>query len=517
MIKYTSTRQISIEEFKTPFARGLDKNNRWVRLAQKIPWDEFARIYGKALCKGFGRPSVNARVVIGAMIIKHKKCLPDEATIEEIQENAYLQYFLGYEEFRHDQAFDPSLFVTIRKRIGQEAFEEMNQALMATIEIIERSDASKTSKKKKKNKSNKDQLELPSETKSEEEKPNNQGQLLLDAVVAPQDIKFPTDHDLLNEAREHTERIIDILYQPSSDKRKPRTYRRIARKVFLAIAHKKQNSKKTIRKAIRKQLSYVRRNIETINNLLGPSSDQPLSGLCFRDLRIFWIIQELYRQQKQMFDQRIHKISDRIVSISQPHVRPIVRGKAGKNVEFGAKLSASLINGFVFLDHLCWDAFNESTDLIDQVERYHSRFNIYPEVVIVDKIYGTRDNRKYLNEEGIRFSGKALERPPKLTTEMIKSLKAERCRRKEEGLLRNRIEGKFGEGKRKYDLDCIMAKTMKTSESWISAIFFVMNIAHWMRVDFFVLVWNWLKNASQRFLFDVKEQLCFQNCLYSKI
>ena len=107
MVKYTSTRQLSIEEFKTPFYFGLDKNNRWVRLAGQIPWDDFAEIYAKTLREDFGRPALDARVVIGAMIIKAKKGLSDEETIEEIKENAYLQYFIGYEEFCYikSQAF----------------------------------------------------------------------------------------------------------------------------------------------------------------------------------------------------------------------------------------------------------------------------------------------------------------------------------------------------------------------------------------------------------------------------
>ncbi|MCJ7812974.1 transposase, partial [bacterium] len=133
MIKYTSTKQLTIEEFKTPFYYGLDKNNRWARLAQQIPWDEFAKIYSKALCEDFGRPALDARVVIGAMIIKYKKGLSDEETIEEIKENAYLQYFIGYEEFSHKPPFDPSLFVTLRERLGIDVFEKLNQAFMAGV------------------------------------------------------------------------------------------------------------------------------------------------------------------------------------------------------------------------------------------------------------------------------------------------------------------------------------------------------------------------------------------------
>jgi hypothetical protein len=264
------------------------------------------------------------------------------------------------------------------------------------------------------------------------------------------------------------------LYQPAPDKRKPRTYRRIARQDYLATAKKKKKTAKVLRKAIRKQLNYVKRNINTVNKLLDDRASNPITK---RSLRQLWIVQEVYRQQQEMYDQRSNQIADRIVSVSQPHVRPIVRGKAGKKVEFGAKLSASLVDGFAYLDRHSWDPFNESTDLVDQIENYHNRFGVYPEVVLGDQIYGTKDNRNYMKDKGIRFSGKALGRPPKLSSEQKRVIKNEARRRV-------RIEGKFGEAKRKYDLGLVKAKTMYTSESWIAAVFFVMNLAHWLRLYF---------------------------------
>lgn len=95
MIKYNSTQQLSIEEFKTPFEANLDKNNRWVKLAQLLPWDDMAKVYYSKMCKDNGAPSVDARIVIGAMIIKHKQKLTDRETIEYIRENPYVQYFWG--------------------------------------------------------------------------------------------------------------------------------------------------------------------------------------------------------------------------------------------------------------------------------------------------------------------------------------------------------------------------------------------------------------------------------------
>jgi transposase, IS5 family len=105
------------------------------------------------------------------------------------------------------------------------------------------------------------------------------------------------------------------------------------------------------------------------------------------------VVSELYRQQAMMYQQKQNRISDRIVSISQPHIRPIVRGKVASPVEFGAKISASDVEGFVYLDRLEWEARNEGEDLVIQAEAYRRRFGFYPESIHADRAYQTRKNR----------------------------------------------------------------------------------------------------------------------------
>ena len=192
--------------------------------------------------------------------------------------------------------------------------------------------------------------------------------------------------------------------------------------------------------------------------------------------RQYWIIQCVYEQQDGMYKDRRSRCDNRIISISQPHVRPIVRGKAGKKTEFGAKISVSMTDGLAFVDHIGWDAFNESKDLKQQVEEYKQRYGYYPEAVLADQLYGSRENRKYLKENGIRFGGKALGRPPKKTPENEERLQLEREQRILDSRERIPIEGKFGQGKNGYRLNYIRAKLQKTSEAWINCIFLVMNL-----------------------------------------
>jgi hypothetical protein len=132
-----------------------------------------------------------------------------------------------------------------------------------------------------------------------------------------------------------------------------------------------------------------------------------------RDYKLLLVVTEVYRQQLWMYQNNKQSIEDRIVSLTQPHIRPIVRGKAGNPVEFGAKFSASSVDGYVFLDRISWDNFNESGDLKAQIEAYYDWTGYYPESVHVDKIYRTRENRAWCKERGIRISGLPLGRPAK--------------------------------------------------------------------------------------------------------
>ena len=472
MIRYKSTKQITFEEFKTPFEIKLDRENRWVKLAEIMPWDDLADVYYQSLSKKYGPPAIDARIVIGAMIIKHKLTLDDREAIETIRENPYIQFFLGLSEYTYEDVFDRSLFTTLRYRMGLDKFDAMS------VEIIKRATVTKPKKPVEKDKADHtDGHDSPAkQTKTE---PENQGKLLLDATVADQMIVFPTDLGLVNRCREESERIIDVLCDTLQISPKPRTYRRSARKQYLNVAKKKHKTKREIHKAIGKQLRYLRRNLKTTDKLLDKSEDRPFP-LNHRDQRIYFVIQNIYDQQMKMYKSSTHSIADRIVNIYQPYVRPIVRGKDKAQVEFGAKLGVSLQEGFARINTLNWNAYNESTDLQSQVETYKETNGFYPEVVITDKIYGTRENRNWLKERGIRFSGKPLGRPPNESLSPYQKRK-----QKIENGIRNQIEGKFGQGKNAYGLSKIRARAAKTSESWIACIMFVMNLIKFSQVFLF--------------------------------
>jgi hypothetical protein len=459
MLKYNSTKQLEIFEFEHPFQTDLDPGNRWVKLSKLLPWDELVDIYSQSLSRNKGKYGIDGRLAVGCLIIKHKLGLSDREVIETLKENIYLQYFVGFKGFKKEAAFDASLFVEIRKRMGSEKFDQMNEAIIRKSEEIRPGNK----KRKKNNESNDDNNQSGSKGIKKS------GKLKIDATVSDQMIAFPTDLGLLNNARKESERLIDLLYKESGIEKKPRTYRKEARKAYLSISKKKRKTKSEIRKAVGKQIRYLRRNISSIHKLLDlfEGKSFPLTA---RDQKILWVIQLLYSQQEEMYREKKHTISNRIVNIYQPYVRPIPRGKEKVSVEFGAKLGVSEVEGFVRINNLSWEAYNESTDLKMQVEEYREQYGCYPETVLADKIYPTRDNRNWLKALGIRINGKPLGRPPENESYYKKN------KRRKENNQRNHIEGKFGQAKNAYGLSRIRSRRQDTSESWISAIFFTMNL-----------------------------------------
>ena len=316
MIKYTPSNQLTLNGFSTPFENELSPDNRWVKLAALIPWDELAAVYSEKLSGTSGRQSVDVRMVIGAIIVKHRLGLDDRGTVAMIAENIYLQYFCGLPAFQPKEPFHPTVFVDIRKRMGADSFDKWNET------IIERADGIRPKKKRN--------IDMGGRGGAADgEPPENKGTLKLDATVADQKIAYPTDVGLLNAARKEAERMIDLLYKQAGPCKKPRDYRRIAKKEYLAFSKKRKRTKKQVRKAIRKQLGYLKRDLGHIERLLDTIEAQRRTGtaagmfpdmpdpypfrfpLSRRDQRIYWVLQLLYDQQKHMYDEKVHSVADR--------------------------------------------------------------------------------------------------------------------------------------------------------------------------------------------------------------
>lgn len=504
-----------LEQFYLPFGGKLNPENRWVKLAALIPWDKVEQKYVEAFkSPNKGEKALPIRVALGALIIKERLGLSDRETTLQIMENPYLQFFIGHAEFVDKEPFHHSLMTHFRERLGPEVVMEINEWIIEEAAKSEEpeSDDSQDDDDDHPNDGQltfqvSDELSIPenlppvskpmkkasspqSLSDTNDAHQTHRGKLILDATCAPADIKYPTDLGLLNHAREILEDIIDTLHEPHIGTiAKPRTYRNKARQAYLSVSKQRKASRKTIRKAVSKQLSFVKRDLQIIDQ---QTVETPLTHLSRRQYRRLLIIQELYRQQREMFDEKKHTIPDRIVSIHQPHVRPMVRGKAGSQVEFGAKIAASVVDGYSRIERMEWDNFNEAKTLQDSVESYKQRHGVYPEAILADKLYRNRENLRYCKERGIRLSGPRLGRPPKDGPS-----KAVLQQEREDASERNQIEGKFGEGKRRFGLGLIRARLANTSQTVIALQFLVMNLERRLRVLFF-LIFRWCRYPEMK-------------------
>ena len=312
---------------------------------------------------------------------------------------------------------------------------------------------------------------LPSTPEHRKERPEasengeNVGTMILDATASPSNIRFPQDFSLLNEAREKTDRMIDLLHKQIREKLHPRTYREVLHNAYLNVAKSKKRTAKAVRSLIRKLLCAVKRNLQFVDSYLARGGILPR-----KDLTNLETIRQLYLQQKEMFDRHTHRVENRIVSISQPYLRPIVRGKAKTPVEFGAKYDVSVDEkGHARLEKISSDAYNECGTLQCASERYLARTGHYPRRILADKIYNTAENREYCRAHGIRLSGRGPGRPPKLSPE-------ERKTERRDNIDRNEAERFFSREKRTCGAALIVSKLEETTLSSIALSVLVANL-----------------------------------------
>ena len=471
MYKFDRYHQYSLSDFNQPMGMEMNPENRWVKKAAMIPWDEIEDRYAELFPSEVGMPAKPLQTALGSLLIQKEYGYSDRELVEQIKENPYYQYFIGLPGYEYKAPFVPSLLVEFRKRLDENILAEINEMIAAYNSSDDSSDDDSNG-----GGNSADDTSNESNTDAASE-PENAGTLILDATCAPQNIAFPQDINLLNEARENLEAMIDqICYEYNFYK--PRMYREKAREAYLALAKCRKRTSKRIRKAIGQQLRFISRDLGYIdmfvlyNNVV--LNEKQYNRLC--------VIKELYKQQKYMYDNKTHKVKDRIVSISQPYIRPIVRGKAKAPVEFGAKLDMSIDEkGFARLEKLSFDPYNEQDVLITAIENYRKRTGHYPQRVLVDQIYRNQKNRAYCKSRKIRISGKALGRPKKNPTSEEKKIAHQ------DNTDRIEVERGFSLAKRCFGMGLITTKLDITTRSSIALSILAMNISNLARAILFAI------------------------------
>lgn len=481
MYKFNRNRQFSLSDFNQPIGLKMNPENRWIKKAATIPWSEIEEQYASLFPSETGMPAKPLQTALGSLLIQKQYGYSDRELVEQIRENPYYQYFIGLSGYQDKIPFVPSLLVEFRKRLTDEILTEINE-MIAEYNSPQDPPADGGN----------------DDSDGSDSANDNRGTLILDATCAPQQISYPQDVNLLNEARENLESILDrICYEYNYYR--PRMYRQKARKDYLNLAKCKKRTRRKIRNAVKKQLQYVRRDLSYIDLYM----EQEDVEFTEKQLQRIKVIRELYEQQKYMYDNKVHSVKNRIVSISQPYIRPIVRGKAKSPVEFGAKLDMSMDEkGIARLEHLCFDAYNECDVLTGAIDRYRDRTGHYPERVLVDQIYRSRANRAYCKKHGIRISGPALGRPRALSAE-------EKKRAYEDNTDRIEVERGFSLAKRCYGLGLIRTRLDITTRSSIALSILAMNVNHLAAVHFcayWIMTFSrykWKKNLPEGLTFSI--------------
>ena len=400
MYKPIDKLQHSFLDFNQPLGLHMNPDNRWIKLADRIPWDTFEAKYAELFPSDTGNVAKPLRMALGALIIQTRFQYSDRELVEQIAENPYLQYFIGLPGFREEAPFDASTLVLFRKRISAEMLMEVNEYLLAHKD------------------DDKDDHTPPSGGKTNDDgtakEDTHKGTLTLDATCAPANIRYPQDISLLNEAREKLETMI-YRFCKCYGLKLPRRYRKCARKEYLAFAKSRK-----------------------------------------------------------------HKVK--------------------APVEFGAKFDLSLDSeGYGRIEKISFEAYNESTCLIEAIERFRERTGYYPERVLADQIYRTRENRSYCKEHGIRLSGPKLGRPSA-------TAKASKKQEYQDNTDRIEAERTFSLSKRCYGMSCITTKLEETRLTSIALSVFVTNLFRIQRRILYALLhlfrfwhdWNRCKSWKLR-------------------
>ena len=252
MYKSDNKLQSSFLDFNQPMGLHMNPENRWIDMADMIPWDAFEKKYKHLFKSNTGNVAKHLRMALGALIIQTRFQFSDRELVQHITENPYLQYFIGLLGYQETPPFDASTLVLFRKRINARMLMEANEYLL------------QENKHNKKDDDNDDQ-NLPSDNGSggsdKSKEPENKGTLTIDATCAPVYIRYPQDVSLLNEAREKLEEMI-AWFHKTYGVALPRRDCKTARIYYLSFAKSKKHSVKQIRKVLKKQLSYVKRDIK---------------------------------------------------------------------------------------------------------------------------------------------------------------------------------------------------------------------------------------------------------------
>jgi IS5 family transposase len=393
----------------------LNQDHFLVKLTLKLDWEELSSALAKFYCPDNGRPTKPTRVKIGLMIVKHLYTLSDAEAVDMLVRDVYIQYLCDISLRQARDFMNPSTLCRFRKDIGEEGTQLIEQTIFRTI-----------GKSRKRH----------SRT------------LITDTTVVPSCIEYPTDINLLDKTRR---KAVGLLTEAKSfGARAVRTYKRVARKVFITYQKIRKHTVKSRHKAQKKLRQFARRNVQQLRetvNALKKTAANTADKTCHKFLKaaekFLPTAEKIIEQQSLIY--RKQKVKERIVSLHRPDIRPMVRGKYPIEVEFGPKVLLNLQDGFLTLERTDFENTADNKLFQASLNGYRERFGRLPSELSADRGFWSKENQALAESLGIKKI--AIENKGKSSHLKGKPFR-ERLRRR-----RCAIEAKISLAKRKYGLD----------------------------------------------------------------
>jgi len=416
----------------------LDDNHELVKISKAIDWTALSDKLAKFYCPDNGRPTKPSRAKVGLLILKHLYRLSDDDLVDIIKRDLYAQYLCDVSFSEAVKFIHSTTLVKFRKKIGLSGIKLIEEEVLNSLK------RTKLLKGRK---------------------------LVCDTTVVPSNISYPTDISLLEKVRVKAVKYLEKAKQFGADT--CRTYKRTARKIFITYQKIRHHTIQSRRRAQKKILQFSQRNATQLKNALEKISQQADNSLSKVKEQFLKEAQQFLDTASSIVEQQknIYKklpVKERIVSVHQPHLRPMVRGKYPVEVEFGPKILLNLKNNFLFLEHLSFNNTSDSQLLNDSLKGYQERFGNLPTQLAADRGFWSKDN--YQLAEDLKIKKIAIENKGKSSYLKGKPFR-ERLRR-----LRCSIEAKISLGKRKYGLGRIRYTMPQGEEIWIRLGLMVMNL-----------------------------------------
>ncbi len=422
---YHTSLPINFKFSEQDFKRYLDAfmNSNLGNIYKSIPWKELIKVLN-IKDKKLGRKSYfSPQGKLALMFLKNYTCLSDKKLIEQINANYEYQYFCGVEILPEYKIENYKIVSEIRVELASKL------DIISTQKVLARA-----------------------------WKPymNYTNALLEDATCYESSVRYPTDVKLLWEANEWIYKQLKIINKYRKG-RMPRSKYNEQKGKYLSYSKTRKRSHKKTRRRI-KSLLYL------LEKLLGQLSDilKELPQNITMPDRFYTretIIKKILEQQSELFEG--NQVKGRIISISKSYIRPIVRGKEIKRVEFGAKANIVQIDKIDFIEHISFNAFNEGTRLQSSILFSQELFHTKTKFIGADAIYATNANRKYCNLNNIITGFVRKGRAGKHEDNLKQIRRTINIKRATE------MEGTFGKHKNHYNLNRINARTEKTELLWI--------------------------------------------------